>query len=234
MKIKYLGHSAFNIISEEGLNILIDPFISNNPSCTVPVEQLKPDIILVTHAHSDHFGDTLEIAHNSGATIITTHELATFCEKQGFNSIGINIGGSIVIEDLIEVKMVNALHSSGIDFMEDLEEGGIATGFIITLENGKKIYHAGDTGLFGDMKTVIGDIYKPDISIIPIGDRFTMGIEDAAVAAKWLQSRIIIPMHYNTFPPIEQDVELFAKYVEDESIGTITVPLLPGEEYAEE
>lgn len=234
MKIKYLGHSAFNIISEEGLNILIDPFISNNPSCTVPVEQLKPDIILVTHAHADHFGDTLEIAHNSGATIITTHELATFCEKQGFNSIGINIGGSIVIEDLIEVKMVNALHSSGIDFMEDLEEGGIATGFIITLESGKKIYHAGDTGLFGDMKTVIGDIYKPDISLIPIGDRFTMGIEDAAVAAKWLQSRIIIPMHYNTFPGIEQDVELFAKYVEDESIGTMTVPLLPGEEYAEE
>ena len=110
----------------------------------------------------------------------------------------------------------------------------VRAGFIITLESGKKIYHAGDTGLFGDMKMVIGDIYKPDISLLPIGDKFTMGIEDAAVAAGWLQSRIIIPMHYNTFEAIEQDTDLFAKLVEDESIGTITIALQPGEEYTEE
>lgn len=234
MKIEYLGHSAFSIISEEGMKILIDPFISNNPACNKPVEELNPDIILVTHGHVDHFGDALEIANQSGATIIATHELATFVQKQGFNSIGMNIGGSISVNNLINITMTDAKHSSGIDFMEDIEEGGVAVGFVITLESGKKIYHAGDTGLFGDMKMVIGDIYQPDIALIPIGDKFTMGIEDAAVAAKWLQSRIVIPMHYNTFEEIQQDTELFARYVEDESIGTMTVALQPGESYTEE
>lgn len=233
VKIEYLGHSAFQIITEEGMKVLIDPFISGNPACTKPVETLNPDIILVTHAHQDHFGDTLEIANNSGATVISTHEIATFVQKQGINAIGMNIGGTVSINDLISVTMTDARHSSGIDFMENIEEGGIATGFVITLENGKKIYHAGDTGLFGDMKMVIGDIYQPDIALIPIGDKFTMGIEDAAVAASWLQSRIVIPMHYNTFEAIEQDANLFAKYVEDESIGTMTVVLQPGEDYEE-
>lgn len=234
MNIEYLGHSAFNITTEEGLKIIIDPFISNNPACTTPVELIQPDIILITHGHADHFGDALEIASQSGATIITTHELATFVQKQGFNAIGMNIGGSISINNLINITMTDARHTSAIDFMENLEEGGVAVGFIITLESGKKIYHAGDTGLFGDMKTIIGDIYQPDISLIPIGDKFTMGIEDAAIAAGWLQSRIVIPMHYNTFEEIQQDPELFARYVEDESIGTITVALQPGENYSEE
>lgn len=234
MKIEYLGHSAFKVVSDEGLIILIDPFISNNASCSVPVETLNADVILVTHGHSDHFGDTLEIANNTGATVIATHEIASFVQKQGLNAEGMNIGGTLSINNLINVTMTDAKHTSTLDFMEEMEEGGCATGFVITLESGKKIYHAGDTGLFGDMKMVIGDIYKPDISLLPIGDKYTMGMEDAAIAAKWLQSRIIIPMHYNTFPAIEQDVELFAKYVEDESVGTMTVPLAPGESYSEE
>ncbi len=234
MKIEYLGHSAFEITTEEGMKILIDPFISGNPSCTKPVELFRPDVILVTHGHVDHFGDALEIANNSGATVISSHEIATFVQKQGLNAIGMNIGGSISVNNLINITMTDARHSSGMDFLENMEEGGVATGFIITLESGKKIYHAGDTGLFGDMKMVIGDIYQPDIALIPIGDKFTMGIEDAAVAAAWLQSRIVIPMHYNTFEAIEQDANLFAKYVEEESIGTITVVLEPGEDYQEE
>ncbi len=234
VKIEYLGHSAFQITTEEGMKILIDPFISGNPACITPVETLNPDVILVTHGHVDHFGDTLEIANNSGATVIATHEIATFVQKQGLNAIGMNIGGTVSVNDLINVTMTDARHSSGMDFLENMEEGGVATGFVITLENGKKIYHAGDTGLFGDMKMVIGDIYKPDIALLPIGDKFTMGIEDAAVAASWLQSRIVIPMHYNTFEAIEQDSNLFAKYVEEESIGTVTVILLPGEEYEED
>ena len=234
MKIEYFGHSAFQITSEEGMKILIDPFISGNPACTTAVETMNPDVILVTHGHVDHFGDALEIANNSGATVIATHEIATFVQKQGLNAIGMNIGGTVSINDLISVTMTDARHSSGMDFLEDMEEGGVATGFVITLESGKKIYHAGDTGLFGDMKMVIGDIYQPDISLIPIGDKFTMGIEDAAVAASWLQSRIVIPMHYNTFDAIGQDANLFAKYVEDESIGTITVILEPGQDYVEE
>lgn len=234
MKIEYLGHSAFKIVTEEGLILLIDPFISNNSKASTSVEMLNPDVILVTHGHGDHFGDTLEIANNSNATVISTHEIATFVQKQGLNAIGMNIGGTVSVNNLINISMVDAKHTSSLDFMENLEVGGSATGFIITLESGKKIYHAGDTGLFGDMKTVIGDIYKPDIALLPIGDKFTMGIEDAAIAASWVQARIIIPMHYNTFPEIEQDTDLFAKYVEDESIGTITVALKPGEDYSEE
>ncbi len=234
MKIEYFGHSAFQITSEEGLKILIDPFISGNPACTIAVETINPDVILVTHGHVDHFGDALEIANNTGATVIATHEIATFVQKQGLNAIGMNIGGTVSINELVSVTMTDARHSSGMDFLENMEEGGVATGFVVTLESGKKIYHAGDTGLFGDMKMVIGDIYQPDISLIPIGDKFTMGIEDAAVAASWLQSRIVIPMHYNTFEAIEQDATLFAKYVEDASLGTFTVILQPGEEYEEE
>ena len=234
VKIEYFGHSAFQITSEEGMKILIDPFISGNPVCTTAVETMNPDVILVTHGHVDHFGDALEIANNSGATVIATHEIATFVQKQGLNAIGMNIGGTVSINELVSVTMTDARHSSGMDFLEDMEEGGVATGFVVTLESGKKIYHAGDTGLFGDMKMVIGDIYQPDISLLPIGDKFTMGIEDAAIAASWLQSRIVIPMHYNTFEAIEQDANLFAKFVEDESIGTFTVILQPGEEYEEE
>ncbi|MCD7782110.1 MAG: metal-dependent hydrolase [Methanosphaera sp.] len=234
MKIKYLGHSAFMIISEEGLKILIDPFISGNELSNTPVEELNPDIILVTHGHSDHFGDTLDIAHNSGATVICCHEIATFIQKQGLNSVGMNIGGSISINDLVNITMVFAEHSSGIDFTEEIEEGGVAAGFIITLESGKKIYHAGDTALFSDMKTVIGDIYQPDIALLPIGDKYTMGVEDAAIATSWLGSRIVIPMHYNTFPEIEQDPEVFAQYVDEVSLGTVTMPLQPGESYTEE
>ena len=234
MKIEYLGHSAFKIVSEEGMIILVDQFISGNPACTTPVETINADVILVTHGHVDHFGDTLEIANNTGATVISTHEIATFIQKQGLNAIGMNIGGTVSVNNQINVTMTDARHSSGLDFLEDMEEGGVATGFVITLESGKKIYHAGDTGLFGDMKMVIGDIYQPDISLIPIGDKFTMGIEDAAIAAGWLQSRIVIPMHYNTFEAIEQDANLFAKYVEDENIGTYTVILQPGEEYKED
>lgn len=234
MKIEYLGHAAFQITTEEGLKILIDPFISNNPACTTPVETLNPDVILVTHGHVDHFGDTLEIANQSQATVIATHEIATFIQKQGLNSIGMNIGGTVQVNDLISITMTDARHTSGIDFTENLEEGGVATGFIITLESGKKIYHAGDTGLFGDMKMVIGDIYQPDIALLPIGDKFTMGIETAAIAASWIQARIVIPMHYNTFPEIEQDTELFAQLVEEASPGTFTVALHPGEDYTEE
>ena len=234
MYIEYLGHSAFNIISEEGLNILIDPFISSNPACTTPVESLRPDIILLTHGHSDHFGDALEIANNSNATIISTHEIALFVQKQGLNAIGMNKGGSVSVNDMINITMTDAKHTSSIDFTEEVEVAGAAAGFVITLENGKKIYHAGDTALFGDMKTIIGDMYKPDIAMLPIGDRFTMGPVDATIAAKWIGARIVIPMHYNTFPEIEQDPEEFAELVDHESIGTYTLILMPGETYSEE
>ena len=233
MKIKYYGHAAFKIVTNDGLQILIDPFISGNPQCQVPIEEISTDIILVTHGHQDHLGDTLEIAHKTGAQTIATAEIATFVEKQGFEAVSMNKGGTVVIGD-VSITMTDAKHSSSIETAEGPEYAGEPGGFIIKLEDGKKIFHAGDTSLFGDMKTIIGDLYKPDISLLPIGDKFTMGPEEASIAAGWLQSRIIIPMHYNTFPGIEQDPEFFAKITEEENIGTKVVILNSEGEYIEE
>ena len=233
MKIKYYGHAAFKIVTNDGLQILIDPFISGNPQCQVPIEEISTDIILVTHGHQDHLGDTLEIAHKTGAQTIATAEIATFVEKQGFEAVSMNKGGTVVIGD-VSITMTDAKHSSSIETAEGPEYAGEPGGFIIKLEDGKKIFHAGDTSLFGDMKTIIGDLYKPDISLLPIGDKFTMGPEEASIAAGWLQSRIIIPMHYNTFPGIEQDPEFLAKITEEENIGTKVVILNSEGEYIEE
>ncbi|MDO5851838.1 MAG: metal-dependent hydrolase [Methanobacteriaceae archaeon] len=233
MKIKYYGHAAFKIVTNDGLQILIDPFISGNPQCQVPLEEISTDIILVTHGHQDHLGDTLEIAHKTGAQTIATAEIATFVEKQGFEAVAMNKGGTVVIGD-VSITMTDAKHSSSIETAEGPEYAGEPGGFIIKLEDGKKIFHAGDTSLFGDMKTIIGDLYKPDISLLPIGDKFTMGPEEASIAAGWLQSRIIIPMYYNTFPEIEQDPEFFAKITEEENIGTKVVILNSEGEYIEE
>lgn len=231
MELRWFGHSAFEIVSEEKTRILIDPFISNNPACNMPVEELKADLIFVTHGHADHLGDAMEIANRSKALLVGTHELSVFFSKQGLESEGMNIGGSLKFDD-IKVTMVDAKHSPDIDFTDEITPGGSACGFIFQLEDGQKIYHAGDTGLFSDMKAVIGEIYKPDIALLPIGDRYTMGPEDAIVAAKWISPRKVIPMHYNTFPVIEQDPTIFKEVLEEETPIKVII-LEPGETYKE-
>jgi len=232
LHIKWLGHSAFEIISDNDLKILIDPFISNNPSCTIPVEEIEADVILITHGHSDHFGDAMEIANRTGATLVGIHEISLFLSKQGFDAIGMNIGGSIQIQD-IKITMLEAKHSSDIEFTEEFIPGGSATSFLLTLENGEKIFHAGDTSLFGDMETVIGNIYKPDIALLPIGDKFTMGPFEAAIAAKWISPKKVIPMHYNTFPVIEQNTAIFSNFIAQMTPDIEVIILNPGETYSE-
>lgn len=232
MIIRWLGHSAFQIITNHNLKILIDPFISNNPISPVIVEELSTDLIMVTHGHKDHFGDTMEIANRTGAAIIANHENSVYLSKQGFDSLGMNMGGTVEFQD-IEVTMVDSSHSSDMDFMEEMGAGGSSCGYIIRLENGRKIYHSGDTGIFGDMKTVIRDIYHPDIALLPIGDRFTMGPREAAIAADWIKPEILIPMHYNTFPVIQQNPLEFAERVESLNASIKVVILEPGEFYEE-
>ena len=231
MEIRWLGHSAFEIISDDDVKILIDPFISNNPACQVPVEDLNPDIILLTHGHSDHFGDALEISNLTNAPIAGIHEISLFLSKQGIRNIGANIGGSFVFRN-IKFTMLEARHSSGIDIIDETVPGGNPVSFLITFEDGTKIFHAGDTGLFGDMKTIIGDIYKPDVALVPIGDKFTMGPFEAALASMWLNPKVVIPMHYNTFPPIEQDPSIFANFV-NQFNPNINVVIMNSGEYFE-
>jgi len=232
LKLRWLGHSAFELISRENLKILIDPFVSNNPACPLTVEELDADIICVTHGHADHFGDTMEIANRTGAIIVGNHEHSVYLARQGFDSQGINIGGSIKLYD-IEINMVDAKHSSDMDFIDEIGAGGSASGYIIKLENGRKIYHSGDTGIFVDMREVIGEIYQPDIALIPIGDRYTMGPKDAAIAAQWINPEIVIPMHYNTFPVIQQEPTEFAERVEAADSKIRVVILEPGQLYRE-
>lgn len=230
MEITWLGHSAFEIISDKGLKILIDPFISNNPACSIPVEEVEADVILITHGHGDHFGDAMEIANKTGAKLIGNHETSLFLSKQGFEAVGMNIGGSIQIQG-IKVTMLDAKHSSSIDFVEEIVPGGTASSFLITLEEGTKIFHGGDTGLFGDMEKIIGDIYKPDIAILPIGDKFTMGPFEAAIATRWISPKVVIPMHYNTFPVIEQNPTIFSNFVIQMDPKIKTILLNSGETF---
>lgn len=231
MKIRWLGHSAFSISSQNDVNILIDPFIRDNPACPLEVEDLKPDIICVTHGHKDHFGDTVELAQKNGATIICNHEHSVFLSQQDLETVGMNMGGTVKAEG-ISFTMVNAFHSSDMDFIEGIGPGGSSCGYIMELENHRKIYHSGDTSVFGDMKTVIRDVYRPQIALLPIGDRYTMGIREASIAASWIEPEVIIPMHYNTFPVIEQDPERFKDLVE-KSTDTKVAILQPGETYQE-
>lgn len=231
MEIRWLGHSAFEIISNENVKILIDPFISNNPSCNVPVEDINPDIILLTHGHSDHFGDALEIANRTNVPVVAIHEISLFLSKQGVNSVGVNIGGSFVFRG-IKFTMLEAKHSSDIDIVEETVPGGLPASFLITLEDGTKVFHSGDTGLFSDMETIIGNIYKPDIIMVPIGDKFTMGPFEAALATRWLNPKVAIPMHYNTFPAIEQDPAIYANFV-NQLNPKIDVIILNPNEYFE-
>ncbi|MFH1538157.1 MAG: metal-dependent hydrolase [bacterium] len=209
MKIRYLGHAAFYL--EDGKHrLVIDPFLSGNPNATVKPEDLKVDYVLITHAHPDHMGDSLEIAEANNATVISTFEIATYCESQGVAAHSMHIGGSHPFP-FGKVKLTIAHHGCSLPGADGLLTLGPPCGMLITL--GKTtVYHTGDTGLFYDMK-LIGEMTHIDLALIPIGDNYTMGIDDAVKAVELLRPALAVPMHYNTFDVIKADPEEFARRV---------------------
>jgi L-ascorbate metabolism protein UlaG (beta-lactamase superfamily) len=217
----FLGHSVFRIETPGGKTIYIDPWLSNPKAPAGAKDVDKVDLILVTHGHADHVGQTVELAKKTNARLLTIAELATYFGTQGVaagNIIRMNKGGTAtaIPGTPIKVTMIRADHSSVVSYTDpntkvtSLTPGGEAVGYIIHLENGLRILHAGDTALYGDMK-LFGQRYKPDVAMLPIGDHFTMGPEDAAEAASLWGVKTVIPMHYGTFPVLTGTVEAFKK-----------------------
>lgn len=228
-KLTYIGHSAFLLEDDDGHVVAIDPFITGNPVATIAASEVTPTTILVTHAHNDHVGDAMDLARQHGAGIITTVELADWMESQGVPGVtGANHGGTVAFPHGT-VKLTQAWHSSSYWDGEKTVAHGIPAGMIMRF-GGTTFYFAGDTALFGDMR-LIGD-EGIDVAIVPIGDHFTMGPADAARAVEFLNPEVVIPCHYNTFPPIQQDPETFRAAVGKAAPDTTVVILAPGESHA--
>lgn len=222
MKVSYHGHSMIQI-QTNGKTILIDPFITGNSLTDLKAEELNPDVIILTHGHGDHMGDTINMAKRSGALVVGSAEVQYFLSAHGIEAHGMNIGGAYQF-DFGKIKFTQAFHSSGfVTENNQIVYLGMPMG-VLFMNEGKTIYHAGDTGLFSDMK-LIGERHPIDAAFLPIGDNFTMGPEDAAYAAKLLNAKMVIPIHYNTFPVIKQDPNQFIQLLERDN-GKI---LNPGE-----
>ncbi len=222
MKLKYFSHSAFQITTDSGKVILIDPFLDGNPTSPVKSDEVTADYMILTHAHGDHLGDTEKIAQKHNSMIIAVNELANYCISKGLNAHNMHIGGGYNFE-FGRVKFTIAHHGS---LSPDEHFGGEPAGVILTID-GKTLYHAGDTGLFLDMK-LIGEMNKIDYALLPIGDNFTMGVDDAVKAVEFLNADVSIPIHYNTFPVIEASPNEFKAKVE--SIGKKSIVLEYGQE----
>lgn len=208
MKLKYFSHSAFQITTNSGKIILIDPFLSGSPNSPAKPEDVDADFIVITHAHGDHLGDAFSIADRCNPLFICVDELAKYCKSKGYNAHNMHIGGGYNFE-FGRLKFTIAHHGS---MTPDNIYAGEPAGVIISAD-GKNIYHTGDTGLFYDMK-LIGEMTKIDYMLLCIGDNFTMGITDAVKAVELTNPKVAIPMHYNTFPVIEADPNEFKQKVE--------------------
>lgn len=204
--------------------MLIDPFFTGNGTAVVGPDKVDCDIVCVTHGHGDHLGDAVQIARRTGAVVASILEMSNYLERTGVKALGFNLGGTVRIRNT-SITMVPAFHSSSIGAPGLEFSAAMPVGMVI--DSGKTVYHAGDTCVFGDMK-LIGEMYKPEVALLPIGGFFTMDPKQAAMAVKLLKPKVAIPMHYNTWPPIAQDPNEFARLVQKSS-KTKVVILKPGE-----
>ena len=223
-KFTWYGHATLGL-ETDGYKILIDPFFTGNPAVSTTAEAVDADFILVSHGHSDHVGDTVEIVKRTGATVISNYEIVNWFETQGLEKVHPQHLGGGFQHPFGYLKLTLALHGSA---LPDGSYGGNPAGFLLTTNDGKKIYMAQDTGLFGDMQ-LIGD-EGIDLAILPIGDNFTMGPDDALRAVKFLRPKAVIPIHYNTWELIAQNPVSWAERVEEETQAKVTV-LAAGESF---
>lgn len=223
-KLTWYGHAALGL-ETGGYKILVDPFFTDNPAASITADQAEADFILISHGHGDHVGDTVSIAKRTGALVITNFEIATWLGNKGVQAHAQHLGGGYQ-HPFGYLKLTLALHGSG---LPDGSYGGNPAGFLLTTNDGYRIYMAGDTGLFGDMR-LIGE-EGIDLAVIPIGDNFTMGPEDALRASKLLRPKHIIPIHYNTWELIAQEPGSWAHKVQAESGAQVHV-LKPGHSFS--
>lgn len=221
MKLRFFGHSAFEVKTDTGHTILIDPYLDGNPVATVSSDKVEADFIVPTHAHGDHLGDTIKIAERCGSLVICVAELAGYLAGKGLNTHAMQIGGAHEFP-FGKLKFTPAWHGS---MTPDGHYAGPAAGILLWID-GVCVYHAGDTGLFYDMR-LIGEMHDVDYMMVPIGDNYTMGIDDAARAVEYVQPKNVIPMHYNTWPLIKVDPQLFASKIE--AMGRKCLLLNPGD-----
>jgi L-ascorbate metabolism protein UlaG (beta-lactamase superfamily) len=225
-KVTWLGHATLGL-ETGGYKLIVDPFLTGNPAASLSPEAVEADFILISHGHGDHVGDAVPIAKRTGAMVISNDEIANwFINKQGVaKAHGQHLGGGYK-HPFGYLKLTFAIHGSA---LPDGSNGGNPCGFLLTTNDGKKIYLAQDTGLFGDMK-LIGE-EGLDLAVIPIGDNYTMGPDDALRAVKFLEPKVVIPIHYNTFDLLAQDENAWAERVQKET-QTKVVLLKPGESYS--
>jgi L-ascorbate metabolism protein UlaG (beta-lactamase superfamily) len=231
LQITWLGHSAFKILSPGGKVLAIDPWLSDNPACPAAMKTLdRLDLMILTHGHFDHFSDAVQLGRTLQPKVAANFEICQYLEMEGVQSAcAMNKGGTQTLEG-IGITMVHASHTSSIRAGDRILPGGEAAGFILEFENGFKIYDAGDTAVFSDMK-LIAELYRPDLTLLPIGDLFTMGPKEAALACRLMRPSRVIPKHFGTFPALSGTPEALRELTRDLPEMEIIV-LKPGESWS--
>ena len=227
--LTWLGHNSFKLVTRGARTVLMDPWVESNPACPREHKTLdKVDVMVITHGHGDHMADAVTIGKKHKPTIVCNYEIHLFLEKKGVsNTKPMNKGGTQEVAGL-KFTMVHAVHSSGIEDGAQVVYGGEPCGYVITLEDGTRIYHAGDTAVMADM-ALIGELYAPEIALLPIGDLYTMGPREAAVAARLLKPRYIVPAHYGTFPALTGTPEALREELKKLGVECEVLALRPGE-----
>ncbi len=227
--LTWLGHNSFKLVTRGARTVILDPYVESNPATPRDLKTLeKIDVISISHGHGDHMADAITLGKKFKPVIVCNYEIHAYLQRKGVpNTSPMNKGGTQEAAG-IKFTMVQAIHSSGIEDGGQMIYGGEACGFVLTLEDGTKIYHAGDTAVHSDM-ALIGELYAPDIALLPIGDLYTMSPREAAVAARMLKPKYIVPAHFGTFPALTGTPEMLKEELEKQRVKAEVIVLRPGE-----